>query len=134
MHVQKTTHQPRNPDISFPSVNNPPEFQANPFHPQLGPTVLALTLKGSRMARDDMLQLIAVGVNVVEGFSFHSKLVALFHFAGAAGWTLVLAYQQIHIWKSQAERPHVRRTLLRKKLLNFHSVIPLILHRVKGRA
>lgn len=72
-------------------------FRANPIQPQLGPFVPALTLEGIRVAGDEVLQLIAVGVNVVKGFSFYSKLVALLHFPGAAGWTLVLTDQQIHI-------------------------------------
>lgn len=50
----------------------------------LAPFVSALTLEGIRVAGDEVLQLIAVGVNVVEGFPFHSKLVALLHLAGAA--------------------------------------------------
>lgn len=57
----------------------------------------ALTLEGIRVSREKVLKLIAVGVNVVEGFSFYSKLVALLHLPRAAGWTLVLTNQQIHI-------------------------------------
>jgi len=49
------------------------------------------------MAGDEVLQLVAVGMNVVEGFSFYSKLVALLHLPGAAGWTWMLTNQQIDI-------------------------------------
>lgn len=49
------------------------------------------------MPRDDVLELVAVGVNVVEGFTLHCQLVALLHLAGAAGRALVLTDQQIHI-------------------------------------
>lgn len=86
-----------NRNISFPSINNNPVSQANPIQPKLGPFVPALTLEGIRVAGDEVLKLIAVGVNVVEGFSFNSKLVALLHLPGAAGRTLVLTNQQIHI-------------------------------------
>ncbi len=65
-----------------------------PSNPSFVPT---LTLEGIRVAGDEVLQLIAVGVNVVEGFSFYSKLVAFLHLPGAAGRTLVLTNQQIHI-------------------------------------
>lgn len=63
----------------------------------VAPTSSALTLEGIRVSRQKVLQLVAVGVNVVDRFSFHSKLVALLHLPGAAGGTLVLADQQIHI-------------------------------------
>lgn len=83
--------------MTFPSINNSLVFHANLTKPQLGPFVAALTLEGIGVAGDEVLELVAVGVNVVKGFSFYSKLVALLHFPGAAGWTLVLTNQQIHI-------------------------------------
>lgn len=85
-----------NCDIYFPSINRPVS-QTNPIQPRLGPFVPALTLEGIRVSGEEVLELVAVGVNVVEGFSFHSKLVALLHLPGAAGRTLVLTNQQIHI-------------------------------------
>lgn len=56
-----------------------------------------LTLEGIRVSREEVLQLVAVGVDVVEGLPSHGKLVALLHLAGAAGRTLVLTNQQVHI-------------------------------------
>lgn len=49
------------------------------------------------MSREEVLQLVAVGVDVVEGLSSHGELVALLHLAGAAGRTLVLTNQQVYI-------------------------------------
>lgn len=92
--------------MTFPSINNSPVFQAE-LKPELGLSVAALTLEGIRVAGDEVLKLVAVGVNVVKSFSFYSKLVALLHFPGAARWTIVLTNQKIHIWKNQAEKKHV---------------------------
>lgn len=69
----------------------------NAIYPKIGPFVPALTLEGIQVSGEEVLKLIAVGVDVVECFSFHSKLVALLHLPGAAGWTLVFTHQQIHI-------------------------------------
>lgn len=66
-------------------------IQSNPS------SVQTLTLEGIRVAGEEVFKLIAVGVNVVEGFSSYSECVALLHLPGAAGWTLVLTNQQIHI-------------------------------------
>lgn len=63
------------------------------------PFCLCLTLEGIGVARDEVLQLKAVGANVLKGFSFHGNLVALLHLPCAAGRTLVLANQQAHIWE-----------------------------------
>ena len=71
--------------------------QANRNKPQSGPFVQSLTLEGIRVAGDEVLELIAVGLNVVEGFPFYSQLVALLHLPGAARRTLVLTNHQIHI-------------------------------------
>lgn len=67
--------------------------------PKRGSFIAVLTLEGIRVSGQKVLQLVAVGVNIVDGFSFNSKLVTLLHLPGAAGGTLVLTNQQIHIWK-----------------------------------
>lgn len=72
------------------NLSFPPQYAA-------GRKVL-LTLEGVGVTVNDVLQLIAVRVNVVKGFTFYGQLVALLHLPGAAGWALVLAHQQIHIW------------------------------------
>lgn len=92
-----TTRRPLNHNF-FPINNNPVSHsQPNPIQPKLGPFVPALTLEGIRVAGDEVLELIAVGLNVVKGFSSYSQLVALLHLPGAARRTLVLTNQQIHI-------------------------------------
>lgn len=67
--------------------------------PDCSSFIAALTLEGIRVSGQKVLQLVAVGVDIVDGFSFDSKLVALLHLSGAAGGSLVLTNQQIHIWK-----------------------------------
>lgn len=49
------------------------------------------------MAHDQVLQLKAVGADVLQGLPPHGRLVALLHLAGAAGGTLVLADLQVSV-------------------------------------
>ncbi|TNN41660.1 hypothetical protein EYF80_048158 [Liparis tanakae] len=46
----------------------------------------ALTLEGIRVAGDEVLQLEAVGLDVVERFSFHSQLAVETHYAYHQKW------------------------------------------------
>lgn len=57
----------------------------------------ALTPEGIRVSREEVLELVAVGVNAVECLSSHGKLVVLLHLPGAAGRTLMLADQQVDV-------------------------------------
>lgn len=64
----------------------------------------ALTPEGIRVSREEVLELVAVGVNAVECLSSHGKLVVLLHLPGAAGRTLMLADQQVDVWKNKINR------------------------------
>ena len=55
------------------------------------------------MAGEEVLELEAVGADVLQRVPFHRQLVALLHLACAAGRPLVLTHQQVHIWEASAE-------------------------------
>lgn len=86
-------------------------------NPTAGSFIAALTLEGIRVSGQKVLQLVAVGVDIVDGFSFDGKLVALLHLSGAAGGSLVLTNQQIHIWKERT-RGHLYSTATFKRQSN----------------
>lgn len=85
------------------SSSSNPGLPVQDIQPQLVHFIPVLTLEGLSVARDEVLELKAVGANILKSFPFNSKLVALLHLPGTAGWTLMLTHQEVHIWVNKGE-------------------------------
>ena len=116
----------------FPSQHLPcssyPSQPAPSVQPTQWPQLNVFTLEGECMSWDEVLELEAVGVDVLKSLPSHRCLVAVLHLASTAGWALVFTHQQVHIWGWSGWRTYIRNILTPTGIRGFQTLSLVHIH------